>query len=73
VHDLHDLLAGVQAFQDVLAARPLLDLRNEILDDLEVDVGLQQREADLAHRLRDLLVVEPALAAEVAECVLKLV
>ena len=73
VHDLHDLLAGVEALQDVLAARTLLDLRDEVLDDLEVDVGLEQREADLAHRLRDLLVVEPALAAEVAEGVLKLV
>ena len=73
MHDLHDLLAGVEALQDVLAARALLDLRDEVLDDLEVDVGLEQREADLAHRLRDLLVVEPTLAAEVAEGVLKLV
>ena len=71
--DLHDLLARVEALQDVLAARALLDLGDEVLDDLEVDVGFEQREPDLAHRLRDLLVVEPALAAEVAEGVLELV
>ena len=73
VHDLHDLLAGVEPLQHVLAARALLDLGDEVLDDLEVDVGLEQRETDLAHGLRDLLVVEPALAAEVAERVLELV
>jgi hypothetical protein len=73
VDDLHDLLAGVEPLQDVLAARTLLDLGDKVLDDLEVDVGLEQREADLAHGLRDLLVVETALPAEVAEGVLKLV
>ena len=71
--DLHDLLAGVEALQDVLAGRALAHLRDEVLDDLEVDVGLEQREPDLAHRLRDRLLVEPALAAEVAEGVLELV
>ena len=73
VDDLHDLLAGVEALQDVLAGRALADLRDEVLDDLEVDVGLEQREPDLAHRLRDRLLVEAALAAEVAEGVLELV
>ena len=73
VHDLHHLLARVESLQDLLAARALPDLRDEVLDDLEVDVGLEQRKADLAHGLRDLLVVEPALAAEVAEGVLELV
>ena len=73
VDDLHDLLAGVEALQDVLAGRALAHLRDEVLDDLEVDVGLEQREPDLAHRLRDRLLVEAALAAEVAEGVLELV
>ena len=40
---------------------------DEVLDDLEVDVGLEQREADLAHRLVDGVLVEPPGAAEVAE------
>ena len=73
VHDLHDLLARRQALQDVLPGRALAHLRDEVLHDLEVDVGLEQREADLAHRLRDRVLVEAALAAQVAEGVLELV
>ena len=71
--DLHDLLAGRQALEDVLAERPLADARDEVADDREVDVGLEQREADLAHRARDRLLVEPALLAQVAEGALQLV
>jgi hypothetical protein len=41
VDDLDDLLARVEAFQDVLAARALLDVGDEVLDDLKVDVGLE--------------------------------
>ena len=40
---------GLSVFEDVAAERALLDLRRELLDDAEVDVGLEQREADLAH------------------------
>ena len=40
---------------------------DEVPHDLEVDVGLEQREADLAHRLVDGVLVEPLGAAEVAE------
>ena len=43
------------------------------LRDLEVDVGFEEREADLAHRLRDGLLVQAAAAAEVAERALELV
>ena len=71
--DLHDLLARRQALEDVLAERALLDRRGEVAGDLEVDVGLEQREADLAHRLRDRLLVEAAAAAEAAERRLELV
>ena len=39
--DLHDLLARGDALQDLLAQRPLSHLRDEVLDDLEVDVGLE--------------------------------
>ena len=64
---------GRQALLHVLAERALAHLRDELLDDVEVDVGLEQREADLAHRARDRLLVERAAALEVAERVLKLV
>ena len=73
VDDLDDLLPGVEALEHVLAGRALAHLRDEVLHDLEVDVGLEQREPDLAHRLRDRLLVEASLAAEVAEGVLELV
>ena len=48
--DLDDLLAGGEALEDLGADRPLADAGDEVLDDLEVDVGLEQGEADLAHR-----------------------
>ena len=64
---------GRQALRHVLADRALLHAGDEVLHHLEVDVGLEQREADLAHRLRDRFLVEPAASAEVAEGVLELV
>ena len=73
VHDLHDLLAGRQALQDLLAERLLADPCDEVAHDGEVDVGLEQREADLAHRARDRLLVELPLLPQVAESALKLV
>src|SRR4029450_13690256 len=42
VDDLHDLLAGVQALEDLRADRLLANTRDEVLDDLEVDVCLGQ-------------------------------
>ena len=71
--DLHDLLARRQAPEDVLPERALLDRRGEVAGDLEVHVGLEEREANLAHRLRDRLLVEAPTAAEAAERGLKLV
>ena len=73
VHDLHDLLAGGQALLDFLADRALADALDELLDDLEVDVRLEQREADLAHRARDRFVVELAALPKVAERALQAV
>ena len=67
VDDLHDLLARGEALQHLLAERALAHPLDEAADDLEVDVGLDQREADLAHRARDRLLVEPAALAQVAE------
>ena len=48
VDDLDDLLPRVQPGRQVGARCALADARDEILDDLEVDVGLEQRKADLA-------------------------
>jgi hypothetical protein len=65
--DLHDLLARVQPFGDLLVERPLTHPRDEVVDDLEVDVGLDQREPDLAHRAGDRLLVEAPALAQAAE------
>ena len=73
VDDLHDLLAGRQAAHHVLAERPLPHACDEVLDDLEVDVGLEQREADLAHRARDHLFVQLPAPAQRAESGVQLV
>ena len=71
--DLHDLLAWRQALGHVRAERPLAHARDEVLHDLEVDVGLEQREPDLAHRARDRLLVQASLLAQVAEGALEAV
>ena len=67
VDDPHDLLAGREALRHLGAERAGPHLRHEVLDDLEVDVGLEQREADLAHRARDGVLVELAAAADVVQ------
>ena len=69
--DLHDLLAGREALQHLLAERALAHVSDEVADDLEVDIGLEQREPDLAHGARDLLFVELPALAEVAKGVLE--
>ena len=68
VDDLDDLLAGREAFEDLGAERLLADMRDEVLDDLEVDVGLEQGEPDLAHRGVKIGLADAAAAGQVAEC-----
>src|SRR5207237_8133758 len=46
--DLHDLLAGGEALQDVIAQRLLADACDEVADDGEVDVRFEQGAAELA-------------------------
>ena len=67
VDDLDDLLAGGQAREDVPADGLLADARDEVLDDLEVDVGFEQGEPDFAHRGIDVGLADPAAAGQVAE------
>ena len=64
VDDLHDLLRRREALHDLGAERALLDVRHELAHDLEVDVGLEQRQADLAHGGVDVLGGELAVALE---------
>ncbi len=67
VDDLDDLLGRVERLGDLRTAGPLLDVADEALDDRKRDVGLQQREADLARRRVDVGVGEASLAAQLGE------
>ena len=72
-HDAHDLLRRRQALEDFLVDGAIADAIDERLDDLEVDVRLEQRHADLAQRRLDRLLGEAGLAAQGAENVLQAV
>ena len=58
---------GVRLDEHLLSDRALAHGGDERLDDAEVDVGLEQREADLAHGAIDVLGAERAARAQVAE------
>ncbi len=68
VDDLHDLLGRVERLTEARLHRPLAHGAGELLDDVEVDVGVEQRAPDLAHGAVDIGGGQPALAAEVREC-----
>ena len=53
MHDLDDLLRGVQRLRDLDAHRALADAADKAADDGEVDVGFEKGEADLAQHLVD--------------------
>ena len=67
VDDPDDLLARREALRHVGAERARAHALDEVLHDLEVDVRLEQREPDLAHRARDRVLVELAAAADVVQ------
>jgi hypothetical protein len=60
VDRLDDLLRRVEGLGDLLADQRLAQPLDDALDDLEVDVRLEQGEADLLQRRVDGLLVEPA-------------
>ena len=67
VDDLHDLLAGIEALEHVLADGPFPDAFNEVLDDLEIDVGLKQGQTHFAQRGLNVFLGQPGLAPDLAE------
>jgi len=67
VDRLDDGLAGVQGLGDLRALEPLAQGGGEVLDDLEVDIGLEQGETHLAQRLLDVVLRELAARADLAE------
>ena len=67
VDDLDDLLGRAQALGQVEPDGLLLDASDNPLDHAEVDVGLEEGEADLAQDLVDLLLAQPPPAAQALE------
>ena len=67
IDDLDDHLAGVQSIHDVLTDGSLLHRFGEVLDHLEVDVGLEEGHLDLLHGLADILLGQATLCAELFE------
>ncbi len=73
VHHLDDLLTGVKPAQHRRAQGALTNVGHELLDDAEVDIGLQEGESDLAERdvevgLRDLRLAAKALGDRLEAC-----
>ena len=66
-HHLHDVLPRRQRLEDVLADGLFADAVDEALDDLEVDVGFEEGQANLAEGLEDILLRQPAVSAEPVE------
>ena len=77
IDDLDDLLRGIERPADLDADAAFLDCRDELLDHPEVDVCLQQRDADLTHRGVDIRRGEapfgPEALEHICEAVLKCV
>src|SRR5206468_3857150 len=67
VDDVDDLLRRVERLGDLDADGALPDAGDEVADNLEVDVGLEEGEPDLAQHLVDLGLTEATLAAEALE------
>ena len=71
--NLDHLLAGRKSSQDLLPHGLLLHLFNELLDNLEMNIGLQQRHANFAQRLFHVGGRQFSFAAQVFENPLQLV
>ena len=72
VDELDDLLAGLDALDDLLAEGFVLDAFDEIAGDLEIHIGFEQRQAHFAQRVADVGLGDFSEPAQVAECVLEL-
>src|SRR5580698_5584125 len=64
MHDLDEGLARREAFRHLHADRTRLDGVGESLDDRQRDIGVKQRETNLAHGFGDVLLGEPAAAGK---------
>ena len=67
-HDAQDGLVGREALQDFLAQRLGADSLEKLLDDLEVDVGLEQGQTDLTEGCVHMPLRKRTLASQGPEC-----
>jgi hypothetical protein len=65
--ELEDMLLGGQRAHHFLAERLFLDVLDEVADHLDIYVGLEQGEADLAQGLIDIRFGDPAVPSELLE------
>jgi hypothetical protein len=68
--DFDDLLAWRDAAQNVLSERSALDARDKFLGDPEMNISLEKSHPDLAQGIRDILLANAPVSAEVFENVL---
>ena len=73
VDDFDDLFGGAEGGGDFFADGAVADVLDQLVDDSEVDVGLEEGETDLAEGVGDVLVGDGALAAEIFEGTLEFV
>ena len=73
MNEFDDLLARRHAFDDLLPDAFGLDPLDEFGGDFDVDVGIEQREADLPHRIGDVGFGQGALSAQFAENIMQLI
>ncbi len=67
LHDLDDLLLGTDLLDHLGPDGLLGDPRHDLLDDVVIDVGLQERRADLAQALPHIRFSQDAADAETTE------
>ena len=70
-NDLDDLLGGRKRGQHLLTQSLGADVLDQLLDDVQVDVGFEQRDPDLFERLADIFLGDGALATQVLKGALK--
>src|SRR5262245_29745041 len=73
VKNLNDLLTGRDAAQNGFAERFDSDARDEFFRDLEIDIGLEEREPDLPQRGIDVCFADFPVTAEVLKDLLQFI
>ena len=71
IDNFYDSLRGCQCLKNFLTYRPLLDAFYKILDNLEINISLKQRHANIAHGLIYIVLGQLSVSAQLFECCLK--